>query len=102
MTPCKNLRRKAASQYLEEKYGIHRAPATLAKLAVLGDGPPFRRDGRIPLYSTDDLDQWATSRLGTLMRSTSDGASPSVGNASIYSSSTGTTRRSAIRAGGPK
>jgi hypothetical protein len=76
MTACKNLRRKAASQYLEDKYGIHRAPATLAKLAVIGGGPPFRRDGRIPLYSTDDLDKWATSRLSAPMRSTSDGATP--------------------------
>jgi hypothetical protein len=72
MATCKNLRRKAASQYLEEQYGIHRAPATLAKLAVIGGGPPFRRDGRIPLYSVDDLDEWATSRLGALMRSTSE------------------------------
>ena len=78
MATCKNLRRKAASQYLEEKYGIHRAPATLAKLAVVGGGPPFRRDGRIPLYSVDDLDRWATSRLGALMRSTSDGATPTL------------------------
>jgi hypothetical protein len=76
MTPCKHLRRKAASQYLEEKYGIHRAPATLAKLAVVGCGPPFRRDGRIPLYSTADLDQWAISRLGAPMRSTSEAALP--------------------------
>jgi hypothetical protein len=74
MTACKNLRRKAASQYLEDKYGIHRAPATLAKLAVIGGGPPFRRDGRTPLYSTDDLDQWAISRLSAPMRSTSEGA----------------------------
>jgi hypothetical protein len=78
MATCKNLRRKAASQYLEEKYGIHRAPATLAKLAVIGGGPPFRRDGRIPLYSVDDLDRWATSRLGALMRSTSDDATPTL------------------------
>jgi hypothetical protein len=78
MTPCKNLRRKGASQYLEEKHGIVRAPSTLAKLAVVGGGPPFRRDGRIPLYSTADLDQWATSMLGTLMRSTSDDATPTI------------------------
>jgi hypothetical protein len=76
MTPCKNLRRKGASQYLEEKHGIVRAPSTLAKLAVIGGGPPFRRDGRIPLYSTDDLDKWARSRLSAPMRSTSETVSP--------------------------
>jgi hypothetical protein len=74
MTPCKNLRRKGASQYLEEKHGIVRAPSTLAKLAVVGGGPTFRRDGRIPLYRTDDLDDWAKSRLSAPMRSTSEGA----------------------------
>jgi hypothetical protein len=73
---CKNLRRKAAAEYLEEKHGIVRAPSTLAKLAVVGGGPTFRRDGRIPLYRTDDLDDWAESRLSAPMRFTSDVTSP--------------------------
>ena len=44
----------------------------LAKLAVVGGGPIFRHAGRIPLYTTDWLDQWMESRLGKPMRSTSD------------------------------
>jgi hypothetical protein len=67
------LRRKAASDYLRETYGISRAVSTLAKLAVTGGGPPFRRDGRLPLYSPDDLDAWAQTVLSAMMRTTSDG-----------------------------
>jgi len=66
------LRRKAASDYLRETHGLERAPSTLAKLAVIGGGPIFRRAGRIPLYTTDDLDNWAISLLSAPMRSTSD------------------------------
>ena len=76
MTACKFLRRRAASQYLRETHGLERAPSTLAKLAVIGGGPIFRRAGRIPLYSPNDLDCWAESLLSAPMRSTSDTASP--------------------------
>ena len=47
------------------------SPKWLAKLAVVGGGPIYRKAGRFPLYTADDLDQWATSRLGTPRRSTS-------------------------------
>ena len=70
------LRRKAASDYLHEAHGLERAPSTLAKLAVIGGGPIFRRIGRVPLYATDDLDKWVASKLSAPMRSTSDAASP--------------------------
>jgi hypothetical protein len=76
MRPCKFLRRGAASEYLKANWGVVRSPSTLAKYAVLGGGPPFRRDGRVPLYSSDDLDQWVASRLSAPMRSTSDATSP--------------------------
>ena len=69
------LRRKAASQYLHETHGLERAPSTLAKLAVIGGGPIFRRINRVPLYSTDDLDGWVASKLSAPMRSTSDNVS---------------------------
>jgi hypothetical protein len=68
----KLLRRKAASEYLNQNHGVQRATSTLAKLAVVGGGPVFRRDGRVPLYSTDDLDLWAASLLSQPMRTTSD------------------------------
>src|SRR5258707_14769995 len=72
------LRRKAASAYLHETYGLDRAPSTLAKLAVIGGGPPFRRMNRVPLYAEDDLDRWVASKLTPPMRSTSDAARPKV------------------------
>jgi hypothetical protein len=76
MRTQKFLRRNAASQYLEETWGMNRAPGTLAKYAVIGGGPTFRRAGRVPFYATDDLDEWVASKLSAPMRSTSDTASP--------------------------
>lgn len=66
------MRRQDASQYLLEQHGIRLAHATLAKLAVLGGGPPFRLDGRFPVYDREALDAYARQRLGPLRRSTSD------------------------------
>jgi len=66
------LRRKEASAYLFERYGIERKTGTLAKLAVLGGGPVFRKAGRVPLYERSDLDAWAASQIGPRQRSTSD------------------------------
>ena len=48
------------------------SPNTLAKLAVTGGGPMYRRAGRIPLYSIEDLDRYAEEKLGKQVRSTSD------------------------------
>jgi hypothetical protein len=48
-------------------------------LAVIGGGPIFRRAGRVPLYSTADLDAWVLSLLSGPMRSTSE-AAPNVSN----------------------
>jgi hypothetical protein len=66
------LRRKAASDYLRETHGLERAPSTLAKLAVIGGGPTFRRAGRVPFYATADLDDWVSSLFSAPMRSTSE------------------------------
>ena len=76
MSSQRFLRRKAASDYLSKTHGLDRAPGTLAKYAVIGGGPIFRRIGRVPLYATEDLDQWVGSKLSEPMRSTSDTASP--------------------------
>jgi hypothetical protein len=66
------MRRKVASEYLLEEHGVSLSPATLAKLAVLGGGPAFRKDGPFPIYERIDLDTFATVRLGPLRTSTSD------------------------------
>lgn len=66
------LTRREASDYLLEKHGIRRCPATLAKYAVIGGGPPFRRAGRNIIYDPPVLDEWADEITSPLMRSTSD------------------------------
>ena len=72
METHKLLRRKAASEYLQDVHGVVRAPSTLAKYAVIGGGPIFHRMGREPVYTPVDLDKWVTSKLSAPMRSTSD------------------------------
>ena len=59
-------------RYIRETYGIPCSRATLAKYACSGGGPAFRKAGKFPIYSRDDLDAWAKRRLGKLVRSTSE------------------------------
>jgi hypothetical protein len=67
------MRRAEAAQYLREAHGIPCAPATLAKYACVGGGPVFRKaSGKFPIYSREDLDAWANSRLSKPVRSTSE------------------------------
>lgn len=68
------LRRKNAARYVREEWGLPCQPNWLAKLAVVGGGPVFRRCGRWPVYDRGALDDWARSRLSRPMRSTSDAA----------------------------
>jgi hypothetical protein len=65
------LKRAAAAEALSAS-GYPVRPATLATKASRGGGPPFRRFGRIPLYRWADALDWARSRLGPTMRSTSE------------------------------
>lgn len=67
----KFLNRKEASRFLAEVRGLPVAPQTLAKFAVNGGGPIFRKFGRRPVYSVDDLNAWADARLGPPQSSTS-------------------------------
>ena len=67
------LRRTEAAKYITQTYGIPCSPKTLAKLAcVSSSGPPFRLAGRFPLYPVSGLDEWAKSKIGPLVRSTSE------------------------------
>ena len=71
--PDRFLRRTDAASYITHTYGIPCSPKTLAKLAcVSSDGPPFRLAGRFPLYPTSGLDDWAKSKIGPLVHSTSE------------------------------
>ena len=72
MSSPKYLRRKPAAQYVREHWGLPCSPNTLAKLAVVGGGPTYRRAGRIPLYAIEDLDRYVEEKLGKKLRSTSD------------------------------
>lgn len=66
-------RRTEASEYLEKMHGIPVAPATLAKWASIGGGPAYQKVNRTPLYPRDELDAWATEKLGDPIRNTSAG-----------------------------
>lgn len=65
------LRRDKAAEYLQTNYGAYTTD-TLAKLACVGGGPKFRKLGRYPVYTRDDLDEWAHARMSREVRSTSE------------------------------
>lgn len=65
------FRRAEAAHYVRQTWGMPCSSKWLAKLAVVGGGPIYRKAGRVPLYAPDDLDAWASSRLGAPRRSTS-------------------------------
>ena len=75
MSEQRYLRRKDAAEYLKRSYGWG-SLQTLAKLAVHGGGPIYRKFGRAVLYAPEDLDSWASAKLGAPQRSTSDCTAP--------------------------
>ena len=68
---AKYLRRVEAARHVRNTWGIPCSPNWLAKLAVVGGGPVFRKGGRYPLYLASDLDVWAAARIGAPRLSTS-------------------------------
>lgn len=66
------LRRNDASAYVRERWKFPCSSAWLAKLAVIGGGPIYRKAGRYPIYATEDLDNWAQSRISGPLNSTSE------------------------------
>ena len=72
------LRRKEAAIYVATHWGVPLSHRTLAKLAVVGGGPTYRKAGRFPLYEQADLDDWVRGRLGPKITSTSDESSKRV------------------------
>jgi hypothetical protein len=65
------LRRAAAGQYLKSRYGFG-AARMLAKLAVVGNGPPFHKAGAVVLYQPQAPDTWAMGKIGEARASTLD------------------------------
>lgn len=66
------LRRGEAADFIRLRYGFPCSCQYLAKLAVIGGGPIFRKAGRTPIYAPTDLDAWAAARIGAPQRSTSE------------------------------
>jgi hypothetical protein len=67
----RDMTRAETAQYITDHWFPH-SPKTLAKLAVTGGGPPFRKAGRVPLYSEPLVDEWAESKISPLVRSTTE------------------------------
>jgi hypothetical protein len=65
------LTTKQAAIFLAEQNGIPIAPRTLTKLRVIGGGPIFRRFGRLVIYDSKDLLEWAAGRISGPLVSTS-------------------------------
>lgn len=57
------FRRKEAASYLTQTFGFPVSRAWLASMASTGGGPIYRKAGRVPLYTQEDLDAWAKARL---------------------------------------
>ena len=74
LTRTNFFRRADAATYVKHKYGFPCSRQWLAKLAVIGGGPVYRKAGRVPLYAPDDLDRWALARIGAPQTSSSDRA----------------------------
>ena len=53
------------------RLGLALLSSWLAKLAVVGGGPIFRKAGRFPIYTDVDLDTWAQGRISAPRCSTS-------------------------------
>ena len=70
--PIRLLRRAEAAEHIQQRWGYPCSTRTLAKYAVVGGGPPFRKAGRFPLYHPDDLDGWVGGNLSNLVTSTSE------------------------------
>lgn len=68
------FRRREAAEFLKEGWRFGSA-ATLAKLAVVGGGPEFRKANKIVLYEQGALESWANAKVGPPIRSTSELAS---------------------------
>jgi hypothetical protein len=65
--------RPAAAEYLRARWGLRCSAATLAKLAVLGGGPEYRKAGRFPVYEIAALDAYAKAKLSPMSyRSTAE------------------------------
>ena len=66
----RGMTRAETARYISTRWFPYSAK-TLAKVAVIGGGPPFRKAGRLPLYEKTDCDAWAETKIGPRVYSTS-------------------------------
>jgi hypothetical protein len=71
LNPNSVLQTEPLAQALTNQ-GYRTSPATLATMRSRGGGPPYRRWGRIPVYTWGDALKWAQDRLGEPRCSTSE------------------------------
>ena len=67
------LDRREAADYLTEG-GLKTSWRTLQKMVTVGGGPAYRIFGNRAVYTDEDLDAWAESRLSPVRHSTSEAA----------------------------
>lgn len=66
------MRRAEAAAYISETFGVSCCVSTLAKLAVIGGGPTYRKFGRYPLYAPSACRAWVQAKLSKPVASTSE------------------------------
>ena len=71
--PKTQLRRQQASAALKEA-GYPVETSSLEAMVVRGGGPPFRKFGRIPLYTWGETLAWAEGRLTAPRRTSAEAA----------------------------
>ena len=72
MYPAEYLRTRQAAEFLRAQFGFG-AISTLNKLRCVGGGPPFHRIGvRLVAYDKQELADWAASKIGPPLKSTSE------------------------------
>lgn len=66
------FRRAEASEFIRANWNIRCSVGTLARYAVQGLGPKFRKAGNTPLYPESAIREWAEGKLSPLVASTSE------------------------------
>ena len=69
--PRRGMTRAETAEYISARW-FPCSPKTLAKYAVIGGGPPFRKAGRRPLYEAEPCDKWAKSKISAPVLSTAE------------------------------
>ena len=71
VVPKRDMTRIEAARYITDHW-FPCSPKTLAKLAVVGGGPEFRKAGRCPCIRIAACDRYSRSKIGPVLRSTAE------------------------------